>query len=221
MGLYAKFFCTAAVLTISLALFGQEQQHFADPALLARLSFNSGVPFQGSQICLAVNQDGSYRMIRINTGLRMIQTLNLDPAQRIVIIEDNGTNGTTRRLLDPTERFEGMVPPEQLQELQTLVRSSDLRPLAGNHVALIRHSAETFTAEIPIVDKQGRDGTLHLHVLNADGRSPFAAPVRKLVDWLDRFEPTNARRSADLEFQDVCPSVGFQWLQPSVATNAP
>jgi hypothetical protein len=220
MRLYARFFLMAALLAASLALCGQDQQHSSGPNLLARLEFDSGgLLSPGSEhVCLAVDRDGSYRMMRINTGLRMIQTLNLEPDQPIVVIEDNGTNGTTRRLLDPIERFTGMLPPEQFLQLKTLVGSSDLRPLAGNHVALIRQSAETFTAEIPALDKQVRDGTLHVHLLNADGQSPFPAAARKIVDWLNGFAPKDVKPAADLEFRDACPGGGLQLVQPVAAT---
>lgn len=213
MRLFAKCFFMAAVLITTLALCGQEQQRFSAPNLLARLSFDSGgLLSPGSQhMCLAVDRDGGYRMMRMNVGLRMIGILDSEPTEPTVIMEDNGK---TRRPLDPTERLEGTLSPEQLQQLKALVGSSDLKPLAGNHVALIRQSAETFTAEIPALDKQVSDGSLRVHLLNADGQSPFPAPVRKIVDWLNRFEPTNAKRSADLESREVCPGGGFQLIQP-------
>jgi hypothetical protein len=223
MCLLAKFVLITAVVTGSLALCGQEPQRYSgpehqrlsEPNWLAQLAFDSGgLQSPGSQhICLAVDQDGSYRMLRRNAGLQMIGTPNLDPAKP-------SDQDTLRKLLDPIERFQGTLSQEELLQLKTLLRSSDLRPLLGNHFALIRQSAETFTAEIPISDKQVSDGTLHVHLLNADGQSPFPPPVRKIVDWLNRFEPTNAKRSANLEFRDVCPSGGLQLVQP-VALNAP
>jgi hypothetical protein len=218
MRLYARFFVTAAVLTAALALYGQEQQrksvseqkHSSGPNLLVRLAFDSGGWLSpGSQnICLAVDQDGNYRMMRTNAGLRMIGTLDLDSAAPI-------NQDTSRSLLDPTERLEGRLSAEQLQQLKILVGSSDLRTLAGNHVALIRQSAETFTAEIPVLDKQVSDGTLHVHLLDADGESPFPEPARKIVDWLNHFEPKNAKTAAALEFRDVCPGGGLQLVQPA------
>jgi hypothetical protein len=222
MRVFAKLFLMAAVLTASLALCAQEHQPYsgpgqqrpADPNLLARLAFDSGgLQSPGSQhICLAVDRDGSYRMMRINAGLRMVGTLNLDPAKP--------DQDTARKLLNPTERLEGTMSQKQLLQFKTLLGSPDLRPLSGNHFALIRQSAETFTAEIPVVDKQASDGTLHVHLLNADGQSPFPEPARKIVDWLNRFEPTNANRSANLEFRNVCPTGGLQFVQP-VASSAP
>ena len=220
MRLCAKFFLMAALLTASVVLFAQEQPRAASPDLLARLSFDSGGPLSpGSQrTCLAVDRDGSYRMMRLDAGLRMIGTLNPEAGEPMNVASINGDNATVRKLPDPTERFEGTLSSEQLQQLKTLVGASDLRPLAGNHVALIRQSAETFTAEIPAADKPANDGTLHVHLLNADGESPFPPPVRKIIDWLKGFEPNNAKPAADLEFRDVCPGGGFQLVQPAVSS---
>jgi hypothetical protein len=200
MRLYAKCFLMTAVLVAPLMLYGQEHFHFSDPNLLARFSFNSGAPglLGGGHICIAVDSDGSFRMMRTNEPLRMVRRPNIDS----------------------TERLEGTLSQEQLLQFETLVGSSDLRPLAGIHVALIRESAETFTAEIPVLGKQASDDTLHVHLINADGQNPFPVLVRKIVDWLNQFEPASARRSADLEFQDVCPSIGLQFVQP-IASNIP
>jgi hypothetical protein len=44
--------------------------------------------------------------------------------------------------------------------------------------------------------------------------------VRKIVDWMNGFEPGNAKRSANMEFRDVCPSGGLQFVQP-VASSLP
>jgi hypothetical protein len=219
MRLYAKWFLMTTVLVAPLMLYGQEHFHLSDPNLLARFSFNSGAPglMGGGHTCIAVDRDGSFRMMRTNENLRMIGTLNLEATSPIVILEENGR---IRRLPDSTERLEGTLSREQLLQFETLVRSSDLRPLVGNHFALVRQSAETFTAEIPISDKQASDGTLHVHLINADGQNPFPVPVRKIVDWLNQFEPANAKHATDLEFQDVCPSIGLQFIQP-IASNIP
>ena len=216
MRLYTKCFLMTAVLTIPLILSGQEHQRVSDPNLLARLAFDSGgLQSPGSQhTCLAVDRDGNYRMMRINAGVRMVRTPNLDPAG------PTNTNEVIRTPPDPTERLQGTLSAEQLVQLQTLLGSSDLQPLSGNHFALIRQSAQTFSAEIPVAGKQVSDDGLHLHLLNADGQSPFPAPVRKIVDWLSRFEPKNAKPAADLEFRDVCPGGGLQLVQP-VASSAP
>jgi hypothetical protein len=201
MRLSVKACWMTAVLTASLALYGQEHFHFSDPNLLAKLSFDSSgaVSMEGLQhVCIAVSRDGTYRLMR-------------SPIPGML-------SSDSARL---TQRVQGTMSGEQLQRLKTLLDSSDLRSLSGNHSGIIRQSAETFAAEIPIADKRVSDGTLHVRWLNADGKNPFPLPLNKIVDWLNDFEPVNAKPLADLEFQDVCPSVGLQRLQPSVASNVP
>jgi hypothetical protein len=194
MHLFSKLCLIAALLAVSLKLYCQERYHSSDPDLLARLSLdNSGALQTGGtlHICITVLKDGSYQMVR-----------RLAPP-------------------GPMQRLEGTLSHEQLQQLQKLVGSSDLRSVSGNHGGLIRQSAESFAAEIPFLGNQAGDDTLHLQWLNADGNSPFPPPVSKVAGWLSSFEPGNAKPSADLEFQDVCPSVGLHFLQPSVASNLP
>jgi hypothetical protein len=201
MRLSAKACFMTAVLTASLTLYGQEQQGFSDPNLLAKLSFDSSgvVLSRGIQhICIAVSRDGAYRMMR-----RPVPgNLRSDPARL-------------------TERIQGAMSGEQLQQLKTLLDSSDLRSLSGDHSGIIRQSAQTFAAEIPISDRQVSDGALRVQWVNGDGENPFPPPVNKIVGWLNHFEPAKAKPLANLEFQDVCPSVALERLQPSVASNAP
>jgi hypothetical protein len=201
MRLSAKACFMTAVLTASLPLYGQQQQGLSDPNLLAKLSFDSSgvVESQGIEhICMAVSRDGAYRMIR-----RPVRdSLSSDPARL-------------------TERIQGAMSEQQLQQLKTLLDSSELRSLSGSHSGIIRQSAQTFGAEIPISDKQVSDGVLHLQWVDGDGKSPFPPPVNKIVVWLHHFEPVNAKPLANLEVQDVCPSVGLERLQPSVASKLP
>jgi hypothetical protein len=208
MRLYAKCFLMAALLTASLALCGQEHQRSSAPNLLARLSFDNSGALQSQEsryICLAVDRDGSYRMMRASGSFRMI------PSQEPDWIHH----------LDGTQRLKGTMSQEQFQQFQTLLGSSDLRSLSGNHGGIVRQSAQIFTAEIPSLGAEVSDSTLRIQWLNGDGANPFPAPVRKMIDWMNHFEPKNAKPAADLEFQNVCPSVGFQLLQPSIASNVP
>lgn len=201
MCLSGKAVFLTAVLTASLALHGQEHPRFSDPNLLAKLSFdNSGaVLTPGIQhMCIAVSRDGTYRMMRSP----VLGMLHSNPARL-------------------TQRVRGTMSGEQLQRLKALLDSSDLRSISGNHSGIIRQSAEIFAAEIPALGKEVSNSTLHIQWLDADGQSPFPGSVNKIVDWLNDFEPVNAKPLADLEFQDVCPSVGLQRLQPSVASNLP
>lgn len=190
-----------SVLTTSVLLSGQERQHFSDPHLLAKLSFdNSGaVMIHGIQhICIAVFQDGAYRMVR-----RPVPGMfGSDPAQL-------------------TERTQGAMSEDQLQQLKALLDSPDLQSLEGNHGGIIRQSAETFAAEIPTHNKQVSERSFRIQWLNGDGQSPFPPPVSKILGWLNHFEPVNPKPLADLEFQDVCPSVGLQRVQPTIASNVP
>jgi len=207
MHLFAKSCLITAVLTASLSLCGQEQQRFSGPNLLARLSFDNSSALQSQRtrhICIAVDRDGSYRMMRGMESLRWIPRLTPDWIERL-----------------ETQRLEGTMSQEQLLQFKALLESADFRSLSGNHGGLIRQSAEIFAAEIPVLGKQVSDGTLHVQWLNGDGESPFPPPVNKIVDWLNRFEPVNAKPLVNLEFQDVCPSVGLQLLQPTVASNMP
>ena len=56
--------------------------------------------------------------------------------------------------------------------------------------------------------------------LNADGESPFPASVSKLVDWLQGFQPKDAKSFEYAEYPEVCPAGGLRLLQPSVAENS-
>jgi hypothetical protein len=58
-----------------------------------------------------------------------------------------------------------------------------------------------------------------LQWLNAGGESAFPRPVAKVIDWLKRFEPQNAKRFENTEFPDVCPSGGLRLVQPSISEN--
>lgn len=93
---------------------------------------------------------------------------------------------------------------------------------------MIRQEAETFAAEIA-VEGRGHDdehGTKSLQPeswrgqwLNADGETPFPSLVAKVVDWLKRFEPKNAKRVEKAELPDVCPPVRPWLVQPSISEN--
>jgi len=111
------------------------------------------------------------------------------------------------------QRLQGTVPQEQLQQLKALLKSPEFKALGANHGGgLIRQDSESFAAEI-----LRKDGPQRLQWLNADGESPFPAPVAKVVDWLKHFEPKNGKAFEYAEYPDVCPSSGFRLIQPSVA----
>jgi hypothetical protein len=145
-----------------------------------------------TQICLAVTLDGSYRILRS--------------------MEDT---------LDGPQRLQGELSKKEFQELDALLDAPGLKVQASNHAGLIRQNAENFTAEIPVPGSKGEadDRTQRLQWLNADGESPFPAPIDKLVSWMRNFQPKKARSFTYEEFPDVCPSIGLSLVQPSVAAN--
>lgn len=199
------------LLLIALALWtgplwAQELYQLESPDVLARLSYGSTlVPGQSiRKICISVSQDGTYRMFSW-------------------IDDVKGPSGS-----------QGKMSKDQLQELKELVFAPAFRSLSGNHAGMIRDYAENFMAEISPVESPATfqpEGTPSgprpskpvvprwLQWLNGDGESPFPAPMAKVIDWMKSFEPKNAKPLEHPDRSNVCPSVGFSLIQPSVATN--
>jgi hypothetical protein len=183
---YAKSFLTTGVLLISVGLWAQEVYHADDTDLLARLSYDHSAIVHGE-----------------------------DVRQVCIAVSRAGEYRIMRSLTTgETQRLQGKVRQEQLQQLKTLLKSTELKALSANHGGLIRQDSESFAAEIP-----RKDGAQRLQWLNADGESPFPAPVAKVVDWLKHFEPKDAKAFDYAEYPDVCPSGGLRLIQPSVAEN--
>ncbi len=145
-----------------------------------------------TQICFAVTLDGSYRIVR-----------------------------STEETLDGPQRLQGKLSKKEFQELDALLDAPGFKGLASNRAGLIRQNAENFAAEIMIPSSKGEadDRTQRRQWLNADGESPFPAPIDKLVLWMKNFQPKNASSFTYEEFPDVCPSIGLSLVQPSVAAN--
>jgi hypothetical protein len=191
-----KTLLIAAILLVASVSIAQEAKPSADAALMARLSYdNSGFAQPGSvmHVCFAVSKDGDYRIVR-----------SLDDGH--------------------TQRLHGNLPKEEFRQLSNLLEGADFRNLSGNGGGLIRQEAETFAAEIAAGGRWHDDGhgtkwlepeSWRLQWLNADGETPFPSPVAKVVDWLKRFEPKNAKRFENTEFPDVCPSGRMSLVQPS------
>jgi hypothetical protein len=138
-----------------------------------------------------------------------------DVRQICIAVSRNGEYRITRSLATgEMQRMKGKVPQEQLQQLRTLLKSAEFKALPASHGGLIRQDSESFAAEIPRTD-----GAQRLKWLNADGESPFPAPLAKVVDWLKHFEPKDATPYDYAEYPDVCPSGGLRLIQPSVARN--
>lgn len=175
----------------------------SDPDLMVRLSYER---WPGKQACISVSQDGDYR-----------------------ILSPSNTSGDRLRL-------KGKMADDQFLRLKKMLGAPAFRSLSSNHAGMIRDHAENFRAEVSRVELQpafqfeGNKSSVHprslpapprrLHWLNADDESPFPAPIAKLVDWMENFKPKNAKPFDYWEFpEDVCPSVGFSLVQPSVAAN--
>jgi hypothetical protein len=200
MHLCPKTLLMAAILLVASSSIAQERYLFRDPGLMARLSYdNSGVLQQGNvrHVCIAVSRDGEYRIVRWT-------------------------------VLEPIERLHGKMPKEEFSRLSKLLGASQFRNLSGDHGGLILQESESFAAEIPLGDR-GRDdrtrawpeheAAWRLQWLNADGESPFPVSVSKLVDWLQDFQPKDAKSFEYAEYPNVCPTGGLGLLQPSVAEN--
>jgi hypothetical protein len=195
-----KTLLIAAILLAASVSIAQEATPSADAVLMARLSYdNSGFAQPGSvmHVCFAVSKDGGYRMVR-----------SLDDGH--------------------TQRLHGNMPKEEFRQLSNLLEAGDFRNLSGNGGGLVRQEAETFAAEIAVGGRWHDDGhgtkwlepeSWRRRWLNADGETPFPSPVAKMVDWLKRFEPKNAKRFENTEFPDVCPSGGLSLVQPSISEN--
>ena len=194
-----KTLLIAAILLVASVSIAQEATPSADAALMARLSYdNSGFAQPGSvmHVCFGVSKDGDYRIVRSLDG--------------------------------HTHKLHGNMPKEEFRQLSNLLEAADLRNLSGNGGGLVRQEAEPFAAEIAVGSRWHDDGhgtkwlepeSWRLQWLNADGETPFPSPVAKVVDWLKRFEPKNAKRFENTEFPDVCPRGGLILVQPSISEN--
>jgi hypothetical protein len=188
---FAKSFLAGAILLVSVNLWAQKVYSFHDPDLLARLSYDSS----------AFQEKEGNRHVCV--------AVSRDGDYRIVRTTNSGQ----------TQRLQGKLPQEQFQQLKTLLESAEFRVLSGDHSGLIRQESESFRAEIPMPDLQRWDRALRVQWLNADGERPFPDSVAKVVNWLERFEPTDGKRFVYAEYPDVCPSGVLRLLQPPVAAN--
>jgi hypothetical protein len=190
----------AAILLLPSVSITQQATPSTDVGLLGRLSYDkSGFapPRSVTHVCFDVSRNGEYRIMRwLNDG--------------------------------HTQRLHGSLAKEEFASLSNLLQAPDFRNLSSNGGGLILQKAETIAAEIAVRGRWHDDGygtkwlepqTWHLQWLNADGQTPFPTPVAKVVDWLRRFAPKNAKRFEDAEFPDVCPSGGMRLVQPSISEN--
>jgi hypothetical protein len=198
---FTKLLFTAFLLATAVA-WAQEPYHSPDPDLLVRLSYER---WPGQKICVSVSQDGEYHIVA--------------PSYKSV---------------DPVQ-LKGKLTDDQLLQLKKMLTAPAFRSLSPNEAGVIRDHSENFRAEIWRVEMPPAFRLLdtptghprtppgpprQMHWLNPDDESPFPTPIGKLIDWMESFKPKNAKPFDDSEFSlDVCPSVGFSLVQPSVATN--
>lgn len=204
-----KLFFSVFLLTVAVA-WAQQPYQALGPDLLVRLSYES---WPGQQICISVNQDGDYRVI-------------------------------APRLADAL-RLKGKMTDDQLLRLKKMLAADAFRSLSSNDAGMIRDHAESFRAEVwrvemPPAFRLENVPTGHprmlpgpprrMHWLSADDENPFPAPIAELIDWMENFKPKpsdwvenfkrkNAKPFDYPESSDVCPSVGFSLVQPSIAAN--
>jgi len=188
----------------TLTVWAQERYHSVDPDLLARLSYQrSLLSDQGFQhTCIAISRTGTFRMV----------------------------SWTDRKI-----GFEGKLATNQLDQLKKLLAARGLQSSLENEIGIIRDHSESFMAEISrieITPKFQLQSTIpsglprsapatprRVQWLNADDLNPFPVPMARVIDWMRTFELGQAKPVDDLEFSEVCPSVGLSFVQPSVATN--
>ena len=192
---------SAAILLSASLSSAQEIENIYSADLLARLSFNNSANVHSDQsqnVCMSVSRSGVYRILRFG---------------------DDGKDGKTVRL-------EGRLSQKELQAFKALLDAPAFLALSGSHGGLIRQWSESFAAEIPEQPKAGKvqaeaepGPARRLQWLNADGASPFPAPVANIVDWLVKFNPADGLPLENERPSDICPSGGLRLVQPALAEN--
>jgi hypothetical protein len=192
-----KFLVSVSALLLSTGLWAQEMYHRPDAQLFARLSYYTSAVMEGDDlrhICLAISDDGSYRVERsLITGTeRREGKLTGDQFEQIKKLlgssEFLGLSGNDSQLIrEGSEKFAAEIPPAQ----------------ASHH-----DGNQSFGNE-----------PRRMQWLNADGASPFPASMQKVVDWLKGFDPKDGREFEYADYPDVCPSSGLRLVQPPIAAN--
>jgi hypothetical protein len=111
------------------------------------------------------------------------------------------------------QRMQGVIVPEDLGQIDAMLKSPSFRALAGQRGGVVRSGSETFMAEVP-----REDGVQRLLWMNPDREDPFPQAAAQVVDWLQRFEPKHGERLVDTEFPEVCPQSG-PGVRPIFAGN--
>jgi hypothetical protein len=111
-----------------------------------------------------------------------------------------------------SQLLKGILPTEQLKQLQSLLDVPDFRDLSGTRGGLLREGSESFIAEVP------RQGSVQRLVwMIPDGESKFPKPVADIIGWVQDFQPKGAEALLRTDFPDVCPQVGG--VKPVIASN--
>ena len=190
-----------SILFLPLLLRGQQAETPTGPEILARLAYDTTAVTSRENVrhvCLSITNEGEYRIIRST-------------------------------LYTPTQYLHGRMSKDQFQDLKNLLSSKEFRSQRGN-IGLIRQESESFGAEMPVhlsEIKKRADGTYalppseawRLEWINADETAPFPESVGKVVNWLQNFQPNDAKEFSYAEFPDVCPFGVLRLLQPSIADN--
>lgn len=189
---FVKALLATSVLALSINVNAQQLWPiYQDPALLARLSYDSSpvtVKDGIQHVCIAVSQSGDYRIVR-SVGDK------------------------------PAEWLQGKIPEAQFHRLKSLLQSDELHAISGYHGGLVVQDFESFGAEIAIPEWDGKTTTKRLQWLNPEDANPFPESVSKIVTWLKRFEPVDPIPFERAEYPNVCPSEGLRLLEPSVASS--
>jgi hypothetical protein len=113
-----------------------------------------------------------------------------------------------------TQRVQGVIVPEELGQIEAMLKSPGFRALAGQRGGgIVRSGSERFIAEVPREDSVQR-----LLWMNPDRKEPFPEAAAEVIDWLQHFEPRHAESLVDTEFPDVCPQLG-PGVRPIFAAN--
>jgi hypothetical protein len=128
---------------------------------------------------------------------------------------NDGRYRMLRRTADgKIQRVQGVIVPEELGQIEAMLKSPSFRALAGQRgPAVVRSGSETFMVEVP-----REKGVQRLLWMNPDHEDPFPPAAAQVVDWLQRFEPKHGERLVDTEFLDVCPQLG-PGVRPIFAGN--
>jgi hypothetical protein len=208
MRVFRKLLLTALLLLCGICLYSQSKRDANSGEILARLSYKESGTFK---CCLKEPPaDGKFKLF-----IPAIDQTNI-----CIAVSETGDYRVAMILDGTPQRLEGKMPDDKLQQLKTLLSSSDFRSLSGDHGALLRQDAETFAAEISRSNAAGVARKQRVQWLNPDNNNPFPGSVLKVISWLKDFRPQGGKQLIYSEFSDVCPSRGFQLLQPSVATDS-